>query len=470
MNKYKLFCLAIIFTPFVVFAQEDGIRFEHNLSWPAILAKASAEKKYIFMDCYTTWCAPCRYMSQKVFVQKSVGEFFNAHFINVAVQMDQRINDSEDVRQWYACAKDMESRYSITAYPTFLFFSPDGVAVDRLVGSFPEEDFIKRANDALIPQRQYYTLINFYKEHLDDSIFLRNALNVVIEKYDRVNAAKIAKCYIDCVKEPFTKENLELLFQVNPGCSDEVFRFILENAGRIDTIMKQEGDGKIAEITLSRIVAHERVPPLFNNRDTILKFSEIIHQLENAYPTLKEQLEADARQYFEDGISGSISAIIFKDGAPIADWKKITRTLQEEFPGYDCGLLLGRIKPVYYMKKKMWTECTKTALALVDRYGDKLGPRELNNIAWDYLFMHCSDQKCLQDALKWSKRSRDLAPAECSYIDTYANILYKMGNINEAVDWEKKAIEKGELYKDEPDLKDFQINLEKMQKGEKTWM
>ena len=39
-----------------VFAQE-GVNFR-NLTFNEALAQAKAEKKMVFMDCYTSWCGP----------------------------------------------------------------------------------------------------------------------------------------------------------------------------------------------------------------------------------------------------------------------------------------------------------------------------------------------------------------------------------------------------------------------------
>jgi hypothetical protein len=49
------------------------------------------------------------------------------------------------------------------------------------------------------------------------------------------------------------------------------------------------------------------------------------------------------------------------------------------------------------------------------------------------------------------------------YMDTYANILYKLGRINEALIWEKKAVN-GNPYDDQ-----IKNNYQKMQNGERTW-
>ena len=38
---------------------ETGVRFLHKISsWEAVIAQAKKENKYIFVDCFTTWCGP----------------------------------------------------------------------------------------------------------------------------------------------------------------------------------------------------------------------------------------------------------------------------------------------------------------------------------------------------------------------------------------------------------------------------
>ena len=44
-------------------------------SFSEVLAKAKQEKRMVFMDCYTSWCGPCKMMAKEVFTDKSVGEY-----------------------------------------------------------------------------------------------------------------------------------------------------------------------------------------------------------------------------------------------------------------------------------------------------------------------------------------------------------------------------------------------------------
>src|ERR1700734_605902 len=104
--KNLFFLLMVV--PFGLHAQVDtGVHFEHGISWTAVKAKARAENKYIFMDCFTTWCGPCRYMSTTIFPQKESGDYMNDKFVSVAVQLDTTARDADDVKAWYADGHDI---------------------------------------------------------------------------------------------------------------------------------------------------------------------------------------------------------------------------------------------------------------------------------------------------------------------------------------------------------------------------
>lgn len=112
-------------------AQTDatGIEFFHG-TFAEAQAKANKENKLIFMDAYTSWCAPCRFMASNVFTDQSVGEYYNAHFINMKVDMEK----GEGV--------DLSRRYSVMAYPTLLFINGNGEVKSRTMGGKPAADFI----------------------------------------------------------------------------------------------------------------------------------------------------------------------------------------------------------------------------------------------------------------------------------------------------------------------------------------
>lgn len=53
------------------------------------LEAAKSENKLVFMDCYTSWCGPCKLMASKEFVQEKAGEYFNPRFVSVKIDMEK---------------------------------------------------------------------------------------------------------------------------------------------------------------------------------------------------------------------------------------------------------------------------------------------------------------------------------------------------------------------------------------------
>src|ERR1041385_7258181 len=84
----------------------DGIEFIHEKTFQEILDMAKAQNKLVFMDCYTSWCGPCKRLAAMVFPDPEVGEFFNATFINAKFDMEKEEGPT------------ISSRYGIRAYPT----------------------------------------------------------------------------------------------------------------------------------------------------------------------------------------------------------------------------------------------------------------------------------------------------------------------------------------------------------------
>ena len=81
----KNILLLLLFFPVLAWSQK-GMQFEHNTTWQAVKEKAKKENKYIFVDAFTTWCGPCKYMAANIFPLEEAGAFFNDKYVNVKVQ------------------------------------------------------------------------------------------------------------------------------------------------------------------------------------------------------------------------------------------------------------------------------------------------------------------------------------------------------------------------------------------------
>ena len=121
MMKFRLLLFVMMFTGVVTNAQE-GVKFE-DLTFKEALAKAKAENKLVFMDCYTSWCGPCKKMLNTVFVQKEAGDFFNPRFVNIKYDMEK----GEGI--------ELAKQFNVKSFPTFFIIRPDGSIQHKVGGA-----------------------------------------------------------------------------------------------------------------------------------------------------------------------------------------------------------------------------------------------------------------------------------------------------------------------------------------------
>ena len=194
---------------------QEGISFEHG-SWEEALAKAKAENKVIFMDAYTTWCGPCKMMSNNVFTEASVGAFYNEHFINAKVDMEEGEGPG------------LADQYGVMAYPSLLFIDGDGELVHRAVGYHDAEPFIELGKTALDPDKRLSSMSMRYVKGERSPEFLyqyaMSAMNAMDPK-----AEQVALAYLKTQNDWNTEENLLLIFQVASGAEPELFDYIAQN-------------------------------------------------------------------------------------------------------------------------------------------------------------------------------------------------------------------------------------------------
>ena len=67
---------------------QEGVNFR-DITFEEALKQAKSENKLVFMDCYTSWCGPCKNMADKVFPQKAAGDYFNPRFVCVKYDMEK---------------------------------------------------------------------------------------------------------------------------------------------------------------------------------------------------------------------------------------------------------------------------------------------------------------------------------------------------------------------------------------------
>lgn len=180
MNYYKvkmnrLITLLILLSACLGAAVAQGVQFV-NKSFAEALEQARKENKMLFVDCYTSWCGPCKMLARDVFPQKEVGDFFSSKF--VAIQMDMEKGEGPQ----------RQKKWDVNAYPTLIVFNNDGTERFRIVGA---------ENDA---HKFIDTLSNSLTKHA-------TSYEVAYKQGDRSKATVLA--YIEELKKNYNTSKLK---------------------------------------------------------------------------------------------------------------------------------------------------------------------------------------------------------------------------------------------------------------------
>ncbi len=101
--------------------EAKGIQFFEGTFKEALL-KAKDLNKPIFLDVYAKWCGPCKLLKRTTFKDEEVGAYFNANFINIAIDGETKEGN------------ELMKKYNIRAYPSLLIIDSNGEIKTRETG------------------------------------------------------------------------------------------------------------------------------------------------------------------------------------------------------------------------------------------------------------------------------------------------------------------------------------------------
>lgn len=206
--------------------EEKGIQFIHDGNFQEILDMARSQNKLIFMDCYTSWCGPCKRLSAMVFPDSAVGEYYNSKFINCKFDMEK----GEGIT--------LSSRYAIRAYPTLLWIDADGNVKHKIVGGVDAPTLIangKKATDPtpgiLAGMRKQFDGGNRDVDFLSDYL---NTLQSADEGYQ-----DIFKMYLDKLspKEMTDAKHTKTIFNLTNDLKSPGLPYLMKNKGYYSGMM-----------------------------------------------------------------------------------------------------------------------------------------------------------------------------------------------------------------------------------------
>lgn len=225
MKSLRILTLTFSLLTLSLSAFAQGIEFFHG-TWSEAKAKAKTEGKIIFADAFAEWCGPCKRMAKVVFTDEKVGEFFNANFVNLKIDMEKAEN------------AEFAGKYPVSAYPTLMFLDSTGKVIQKSVGAKDVAGLLEFATKAQGRSDKSADYEKAYNEGSRDPQFL----------YDYVkslNAAgkpslKITNEYLAGQQDLGSDFNLRFILEGATESDSRVFEMLLKNKAKIATLAGEQ--------------------------------------------------------------------------------------------------------------------------------------------------------------------------------------------------------------------------------------
>lgn len=201
MKKITLTLLTLVAT-LTMMAQ--GIAFEPDgTTLEQASEKAKKENKLIFLDCYTSWCGPCKKMARDVFPQEQVGAYMNPKFVSIQLDMESEYG------------APLAKKLQIQAYPTFVIFNAYAQEIGRFLGGSEAEEFIKSVEEKSKDNSSAELQARWQNGDRDPQ-FLQDYLASLSASYKNDEASLVAEAILEGKESTFAAdEKLRMIFMRN---------------------------------------------------------------------------------------------------------------------------------------------------------------------------------------------------------------------------------------------------------------
>ncbi|HVI44924.1 MAG TPA: glycoside hydrolase family 2 TIM barrel-domain containing protein [Chitinophaga sp.] len=289
----------------------------------------------------------------------------------------------------------------------------NSMLIEQAKGYTPDSKFVIARNmDLNDNDNRYNEFLSQYEQGKHDSAFLRRLTLMALRKQDQPNTTKIGNTFISTLTQPFSRDNLTFIRHITRTSNDKGFQMFLNDQEKINAVLGPSS----AQSVVKQIINNEEIAPYIGEKHPNPDWDAIQQRVTKKYGTTGEEYVIGRRMLYYFDIA--------------KDWKKF-----------------GEYYMHYY----------KTAL--------KHSDYNINTLSW-FIFEKVNDPKILNFAVDVSKYNIEKFDPTPEAWDTYANLLYKTGKHNEAIEWERKALQEKKGSEDE---KVYAEALDKMQKGLPTW-
>lgn len=336
-------------------------------------AKAFAKKedKLIFMDAYAAWCGPCKRMAKNVFPTKEAGDYFNANFVNVKMDMEK------------GEGRSLAKKYSVGSYPTLLFLDFNGDVVYQTKGARSNAaSLIALGKKALLPSKK--TLQNLQSKWDNGNrevAFLKEFTKVKTFLGEDNKEPFMAYLNSLSAEDKKAEENLKFIYNQTNSVTSPGMNFIYENRSFLKELYGQEAfDKKINTIGTESI-----------SFATKNKNNEIVSEVKSMLKKLKPANYKKQSNYIETKYYGKTKQWNAYD-------KSVTKYLKKYKKNDDVAL--RNVAWNYYLNindtKKLLkaNKWISKAISLNNSYE--------NNLTQAYLLYKLKDYSKAQDAVEYA--------------------------------------------------------------------
>ena len=421
-SNQSFLCLLFLICTITVNGQ---VKFENYDSFDAMKKMAAKESKLIFVQSYFDNCQQCEELGDKSLSNSLLKEKYNANFISTKIKPNQHFLSS---------FKD-----------STLFKSPSGSFYfnsngDLLLQFNGTTDFaykyLELADLAIKRSGKMNELLSLEKEYKSAKTktpeFIRKYINLSKE-FDRNVDAAVEEYFgqlpIDSI---YNKSIIRLILEQGLPLNSHASQLVRSSNSShdIDSIWYTIENDRRAEINRKSISSTEAIAIRTKDANLANKLSNFIV---NIYG-----------RDFKKGNFYSIKMLLnfYKSIKDSTQYLRLSNNYIYSLMNVSNDTLMK-----WDLKEQQLSAPSNGGVGRYSKLSCEYAS-QLNNIAWSYYEM-TTDLESLAKALKWANRALVINSEVCKppnkdnsvFLDTYAHLFYKMNQFEEAISWQKKAID-----------------------------
>ncbi len=381
--------IVILFSKFAFSQSLNTIDFK-NISFSEALELSKNTGKPVFIDCYTTWCAPCKKMDKTVFVIDSVYTFYNENFVNFKVDMEK----GEGIT--------LKEKYNVGSFPTYLFVNAAGEIIHRTASLMPAAEFLNEARIALNPIDSYAAWEKRYVAgDRSNELLLKYAKS--LRKVNRSDAQKVEQELMLKIKDEDLRSKFgwEVIEHMGMTKNDRLGVYLSNNNDYFEKIA-----GKAAVQTVLNRMQMADMYKMIREKNSQIFFMKLDEMRKDPNSVTQRNIAMLQMEYYLE-INNADSFVISSE-------KALNGILENS----DADLSFIARRAIY---KSGGNEKVNLQALKLARKAVKLNPEEYSNQGT--LASICLELKLKEEGLMAAQKARSLADESTSKIQNIAQAL-----------------------------------------------